>query len=80
VLTHSLFAAPHRRTELTSNTISPRAIHMHYHYSCLVHCSIIPSTIQLLSQISCYCFFISLRHNAIWINYDLDCSSSTPQF
>ena len=26
VLTHSLFAAPHRRTELTSNIISPRAI------------------------------------------------------
>ena len=27
MLTHSLFTATHRRTELTSNIISPRAIH-----------------------------------------------------
>jgi hypothetical protein len=27
VLTYFLFADPHRRTELTSNIISPRAIH-----------------------------------------------------
>jgi hypothetical protein len=27
VLTHSLFSATHRRTELTSNIISPRGVH-----------------------------------------------------
>jgi hypothetical protein len=27
VLTHSLFTTTHRRTELTSNIVSPRAIH-----------------------------------------------------
>jgi hypothetical protein len=27
VLTYSLFAAPHRRMEFTSNIINPRAIH-----------------------------------------------------
>ena len=27
MLTHSLFTTTHRRTELTSNIISPRAIH-----------------------------------------------------
>jgi hypothetical protein len=30
VLTHSLFTTPHRRTKLTSNIISPRAIHNNY--------------------------------------------------
>jgi hypothetical protein len=27
VLTHSFFTTPHRRADLTSNIISPRAIH-----------------------------------------------------